>query len=83
MARRRVLALLVTSLVLTALGGSAHAQGLDLPPPNEELGYADSWVKYMPEALMLFSGLIVVAMVVGYVAKAREFKANQKRGGAK
>ena len=83
-ARPRALAVTLAAIAL-AIGapGTALAQVVDIPPPAEELGAADNWTYKMMWALAVLAALLLVATMVGYVAKAREFKANAKRGGSK
>ena len=77
-------ALVGTVVLLGALAPqAARAQVVDIPPPTEELGAADNWTYKLMAALAAGAVLLLVATVVGYVVKARGFKANAKRGGSK
>jgi len=73
-----------TMVLLGALSPqSALAQVVDIPPPTEDLGPADNWTYLMMGALTALAVLLLLATFVGYVVKARGFKANAKRGGSK
>lgn len=83
-ARLRALAVLVATVALAlAAPGVALAQVVDIPPPTEDLGPADNWTYKLMAALAALAGVLLLATLVGYVVKAREFKANAKRGGTK
>ncbi|HVF19617.1 MAG TPA: hypothetical protein VNA14_05185 [Mycobacteriales bacterium] len=73
-----------TLLLLGALAPQvALAQIVDIPPGSDDLGAADNWTYKLMAALALGAVLLLLATVVGYVVKARGFKANAKRGGSK
>ena len=82
MARSLRIAVLALGLLLVS-PATALAQIVDNPPPANELEYDGSWTPVMPKALVPVGALIVVGLIVGYVVKAREFKANARRGGSK
>lgn len=83
-ARVRALGLLLGSVVLVlAAPRAALAQVVDIPPPADELGAAENWTYKLMWALAVGAAVLLLATVVGYVAKSREFKANTKRGGTK
>ena len=83
--RIRALAGLLTTLVLVGVitPQAALAQVVDIPPSREELAPADNWTYKLMLALAAGALLLLLATVVGYVVKAREFKANARRGGSK
>lgn len=82
----RSLATLVTTsfVVLTswAIAGPASAQK-PLPPSYKELQASKPWTYWMARALLAGVVLLIAAVVVGYLVKGREFRANQRRGGTK
>jgi hypothetical protein len=82
----RMLASLVTTsfVVITswALAGPASAQK-PLPPTYDELVAQKPWTYWMARALLGGAALLVAAVVLGYLVKGREFRANQRRGGSK
>jgi len=73
-----------TLVVLTSwlLAGPASAQK-PLPPTYDELTASRPWTYWMAWALFAGTVLLVVAVALGYLIKGREFRANQRRGGAK
>lgn len=75
----------VVTIVLLGFAApqSALAQVVDIPPPSEDLAPADNWTFLLMAALAAGAGVLLLATVVGYVVKARGFKANAKRGGSK
>ncbi|HVE63373.1 MAG TPA: hypothetical protein VNB94_06190 [Mycobacteriales bacterium] len=83
--RPRALAAAVVTLVLVGLVApqSALAQVVDIPPPQNDLAPADNWTYKLMGALAALAAVVLLATVVGYVVKARGFKANAKRGGTK
>lgn len=82
----RTLASLATTsfVVLTswALAGPASAQK-PLPPTYDELVAQKPWTYWLAKALLAGAVLLVVAIVLVYLIKGREFRANQRRGGSK
>lgn len=83
-ARLRALGVLLATLALAvAAPRTALAQVVAIPPPAEELGPADNWTYKLMWALAALAAVLLLATMVGYVAKARDFKANTKRGGTK
>jgi len=62
---------------------SALAQVVDIPPSNDDLGTADNWTFKLMAALAALAVVALLGTLVGYVVKARGFKANAKRGGSK
>jgi ABC-type Fe3+ transport system permease subunit len=92
MVARRVLRAVVLSVVtalLVTLPQAAHAAGeviaqpKELPPKYEDLRASTPWTYLMAYALLLGAVLIVVATLLGYLVKGRQFRANQRRGGSK
>jgi hypothetical protein len=82
---RALASLMATSvLVVTswALAGPASAQK-PLPPTYDELTAQKPWTYWMARALLLGAALLVAAVILGYLVKGREFRANQRRGGSK
>lgn len=77
----RLTALLVATLLLAG-APIAHAQPAP-PPPVPELEPPHPWTYQVMEALALLAGITVLALAVGYLVKAREFRMNQRRGGSK
>ena len=76
--------LVATLLLIGALAPqSALAQIVDIPPAKDELAPADNWTYKMMAALAVLAGVLLLATLLGYVVKARGFKANAKRGGSK
>ncbi len=76
----------VTALVATMLlvaPASAMAQLVDPPPTRDELEPGKPWSYQMMTALLYLAVLTTVAVAIGYIAKARAFGANQRRGGSK
>lgn len=78
---------LMTGLLVTvpqvAFAGSRVLAQKEVPPPYDELQAAKPWTYWMAWAVFWLGVLIVVATVLGYAVKGREFKANQRRGGSK
>ena len=81
MSPRRTLTLLTTTLLLT-LSGAAFAQ-VDPPPPVDELKNGRPWTYVFGKMILAAALALVAAVVVGYLVKSREFRANQRRGGSK
>lgn len=55
----------------------------DIPPNHHDILNGKPWT-YVFARMILVAALALVAVVVlGYLVKAREFRANQKRGGSK
>ena len=81
MSPRRLLALLTTTLLL-AMAGVANAQ-VDAPPPLNEIRNGRPWTYQFGKGILAGALLLVVAVVLGYLVKSRDFRANQKRGGSK
>ena len=77
----RLLTLLAATFVL-ALSGAAWAQP-DIPPPHQELENGRPWTYQFGKMILAGALLMLVGLVVGYLVKSREFRANQRRGGAK
>ncbi len=53
------------------------------PPPVDQLSPERPWTYLMGKALLAMGVLLLVAVVLGYLVKAREFRANVRRGGSK
>lgn len=79
----RAVALSVLTGLLVTIPQAAYAQPKELPPLREELRASTPWTYWMARALLLGAILIVLATLLGYVVKGREFRANQRRGGSK
>jgi hypothetical protein len=77
--------LVVTTFVLGSavlFAGPASAQK-PLPPTRDELVAQKPWHYWLAWALLAGCVLMVAAFGGLYLLKSREFKANQRRGGAK
>lgn len=86
-ARRLATLVATVSAVLTTwvLAGAAAAQK-PLPPAyrqKNELTAARPWTYWMAVALLAGAVLLIAAIVLGYLVKGREFRANRRRGGTK
>lgn len=81
MSPRRTLTLLTTTLLL-ALSGAAWAQA-DAPPPISEIKNGRPWTYVFGKMILAAALALVAAVVLGYLVKSREFRANQRRGGSK
>lgn len=81
MPRRHALAALSATLLLV-LSGVATAQP-DIPPSHKDLENGRPWTYQFGKMVLALALLMVVALVLGYLVKARDFRANQRRGGAK
>jgi hypothetical protein len=77
----RALTLLATTFLL-ALSGAAWAQP-DIPPPHKELENGRPWTYVFGKMILAGALALLVAIVLGYLVKSREFRANAKRGGSK
>jgi H+/gluconate symporter-like permease len=81
MSPRRLLTLFTTTLLL-AMAGVANAQA-QLPPPISELENGRPWTYDFGWMILVAALALVAAVVLGYLVKSREFRANQRRGGSK
>jgi H+/gluconate symporter-like permease len=82
---RSLAAIVTTSFVVVtswAIAGPASAQK-PLPPTYNELQAQKPWTYWMAKALLLGAVLLVAAVILGYLVKARQFRENQRRGGSK
>jgi hypothetical protein len=77
----RTLTVLTTTLLLT-LSGAAYAQPVP-PPPLKEIKNGRPWTYKFADMILAAALALLVAVVVGYLVKSRDFRANQKRGGSK
>ena len=77
----RTLTVLTTTLLL-ALGGTAFAQPAP-PPPLNDIENGRPWTYVFARMILAGALALFVAVVVGYLVKSREFRANQRRGGSK
>jgi energy-converting hydrogenase Eha subunit H len=77
----RAIALLTTTLLL-ALSGAAYAQP-DIPPNHHDLLNGKPWTYVFGKMILAASLALVAGIVLLYLVKARDFRANQKRGGSK
>jgi H+/gluconate symporter-like permease len=68
--------------LLLALTGVASAQP-DIPPSYKELENGRPWTYQFGKMILAGALLLLVAVVLGYLVKGREFRANQRRGGSK
>ena len=90
MSTRRVFAVTaaaVTAVLLSLAQWAVAAPRLlgqpEAPPPLNELGAPKPWTYWMARALLLAAAGALFGTVVLYVVKARSFRPNQRRGGAK
>ena len=81
MSPRRTLTLLTTTLLL-ALSGAAWGQA-ELPPTVSELKNGRPWTYQFGKMILAAALALVAAVIVGYLVKSRDFRANQRRGGSK
>lgn len=82
---RSLATLVATSFVVTTswvIAGPASAQK-PLPPTYNELQASKPWTYWMARALLAGAVLLIAAGALVYLVKGREFRANQRRGGAK
>jgi hypothetical protein len=77
----RAASVLATSLLLL-LAGVANAQP-DIPPGHKDLKNGRGWTYDFGWMILVPALLMVVLLVVGYLVKSRDFRANAKRGGSK
>lgn len=77
----RTLTVLATTLLLT-LTGPAWGQA-NPPPPISELRNGRPWTYVFGKMILAGALALVAAVVIGYLVKSRDFRANQRRGGAK
>ena len=73
---------MLTTTLLLALAGVASAQPVN-PPPLNEIKNGRPWTYVFGKMILAGALALLVAVVVGYLVKSREFRANQRRGGAK
>lgn len=81
MSPRRTLTLLTTTLLL-AFAGVASAQPVP-PPPLKDIKNGRPWTYVFANMILAGAFALLLAVVVGYLVKSRDFRANQKRGGSK
>lgn len=81
MSPRHILRVLPLTLVLL-LAGAAQAQP-DIPPGHRELENGRPWTYQFGKMILAGALALLVAVVVGYLVKSRDFRANQRRGGSK
>ncbi|MDQ1710657.1 MAG: hypothetical protein QOE45_107 [Frankiaceae bacterium] len=77
-----VLATTVATTLLLAFCGTAFAQP-DIPPGHKDLKNGRPWTFKFNDMIVAGAVLLLVAIVVGYLVKSRDFRANAKRGGSK
>ena len=77
----RVLTLLAATFVL-ALSGVATAQPVP-PAPINDIKNGRPWTYQFGKMILAGALALLVAVVLGYLVKSRDFRANQKRGGSK
>ena len=80
--RHPVRALTLIAATLLLLPGTAFAQP-DIPPGRRDLSNGRPWTYQFAKMILAAALLMTVALVVGYLVKARGFRANAKRGGSK
>ena len=81
MSPRRTVTAITTTLLLM-LSGTSFAQA-DLPPPVSDIKNGKPWTYQFGKMVLAGALALLVAVVVGYLVKSRDFRANQKRGGSK
>jgi H+/gluconate symporter-like permease len=81
MSPRHILRVLPLTLLL-ALSGAAYAQPA-IPPGHKDLENGRPWTYQFGKMILAGALLLLVAVVLGYLVKSREFRANQRRGGSK
>lgn len=81
MSPRRTVTLLTTALLL-AMTTVATAQPTN-PTPLKDIKNGRPWTYVFANMILAAAVALLLAVVVGYLVKSREFRANQKRGGAK
>ncbi|HEX8001875.1 MAG TPA: hypothetical protein VF519_04190 [Mycobacteriales bacterium] len=81
MSSRTLLRVLPLSLLLL-LSGAAYAQP-DIPPPHHDLENGRPWTYQFGKMILAAALALLLAVVLGYLVKSREFRANQRRGGSK
>ena len=81
MSPRHLLRVLPVTLLL-AMTSAAWAQP-DIPPPHKDLKNGRPWTYVFGNMILAGALLLLVAVVLGYLVKSREFRANQRRGGSK
>lgn len=74
---------MVTVTLLLALQSVANAQAVDPPPPVNDIKNGRPWTYVFGKMILAGALALLVAVVAGYLVKSREFRANQRRGGAK
>jgi protein-S-isoprenylcysteine O-methyltransferase Ste14 len=77
----RAASVLATSLLLL-VSGTAFAQP-DIPPGHKDLKNGRGWTYDFGWMILTGALLMLVAVVLGYLVKSRDFRANAKRGGSK
>jgi hypothetical protein len=78
----RALVLLATPLFVLVLAPAAYAQP-DIPPGHKDLKNGRPWTYVFGNMILAAALALLVVLVLGYLVKSREFRANQKRGGSK
>lgn len=73
---------MLTTTLLLVMAGVASAQPVN-PPPINELENGRPWTYVFGKMILAGALALLAAVVVGYLVKSREFRANQRRGGAK
>jgi ABC-type Fe3+ transport system permease subunit len=85
----RAVALSVMTVLLITIPQAAHAAGQvvaqpkELPPKYEDLRASTPWTYLLAYALLAGAVLMIIATLLGYLVKGRQFRANQRRGGSK
>jgi len=81
MSPRTILRVLPVTLFL-AMTSAAYAQP-DIPPPHNDLRNGRPWTYQFGKMILAGALLLLVAVVLGYLVKSRDFRTNQRRGGSK
>ncbi len=74
----------VLAALLGTLLSGAPAWAQPAPPPTvKDLSPASPWTYVMGMGVVVLAVLLLAGLVLGYLVKAREFRANLRRGGSK
>jgi hypothetical protein len=79
---RALTLLATTTYVLLLTSGTALAQP-DIPPPINDIKNGRPWTYDFGWMITWGALAMLAAIVVGYLVKSRDFRANQRRGGSK
>lgn len=81
MSPRHILRVLPLTLLL-AMTSVSYAQPA-IPPGHKDLKNGRPWTYQFGKMILAGALLLLVAVVLGYLVKSRDFRANQRRGGSK